>query len=96
MVRMKCVILASAAAMTIAAGPPAEIAQNSDNRGSLQGWSSSNMQRAPKLATAGKDASTGSPTRGTAVPEPSNLLMLGLGVIGLIIGRMVARRRKKT
>lgn len=38
----------------------------------------------------GNDPSLG----GTAVPEPSNLLMLGLGVAGLIAGRLVARRRK--
>lgn len=30
----------------------------------------------------------------TPVPEPSNLLMLGLGMAGLIAGRIVARRRK--
>ncbi len=31
---------------------------------------------------------------GTPVPEPSNVLMLGLGVVGLVAGRLVARRRK--
>jgi len=34
------------------------------------------------------------PLVGTPVPEPSNLLMLGLGMAGLIAGRFVARRRK--
>ena len=27
------------------------------------------------------------------VPEPNNLVLLGLGVVGLILGRRVARRR---
>lgn len=38
--------------------------------------------------------STGSSGGGTPVPEPSNLLMLGLGMAGLVAGRLVARRRK--
>ena len=107
MKRMKCAILAGAAAMTIAAGTPVEAAQESDNRGTVEGWgssgedspgygSTSNPPRASKRSTGGKSTSSGSTTSGTTVPEPSNLLMLGLGLIGLIVGRMVARRRKKT
>ena len=30
---------------------------------------------------------------GTAIPEPSNLALFGLGLVGLIVGRRVARRR---
>lgn len=106
MQRMKYVILVCTAAMTTAAGAPIEAAQNSDNRGIVKSWGSSGWgssgddsisepPRAPKNANPGKTASGGSSTGGTAVPEPSNLLMLGLGLAGLIAGRMVALRRKK-
>ena len=30
----------------------------------------------------------------SAVPEPSSLLLLGLGVAGVIVGRQTSRRRK--
>ena len=30
---------------------------------------------------------------GTAVPEPSNLAIFGIGLVGLIIGRQAAKRR---
>lgn len=29
-----------------------------------------------------------------AVPEPNDLLLLGIGVVGLIIGRQAARKKK--
>ncbi|TCJ38360.1 PEP-CTERM sorting domain-containing protein [Parafrankia sp. BMG5.11] len=31
---------------------------------------------------------------GTAVPEPSGLALFGLGVLGVIVGRRGARRRR--
>ena len=46
-------------------------------------------------STGGTGSSGGSSSGGTPVPEPSNLMMLGLGLVGLIGGRLVARRRKK-
>ncbi|MEW4447356.1 PEP-CTERM sorting domain-containing protein [Qipengyuania sp. JC766] len=33
------------------------------------------------------------PTAGTAIPEPSNLALFGLGLLGLLVGRQVAKRR---
>ena len=30
---------------------------------------------------------------GTAIPEPSNLALFGIGLAGLVIGRQVAKRR---
>ena len=33
---------------------------------------------------------------GTQVPEPSNLALFGLGLTGLIVGRLMAKRRKNT
>jgi|AAGA01.1.fsa_nt_gi hypothetical protein len=90
--------------MAVANGVPAEGAGNSDNRGSVHdlvstGWGSSgndNIAGTPK-APAVKSSSLHETSSGrTQVPEPSNLLMLGLGVVGLIVGRMVAKRRQKT
>ncbi len=92
--------------MTIATGAPAAAGQPADNRETAEGWSSSgwgssgygsaaSTLAAAKSSSGAKNASGGSPNGGTAVPEPSNLLMLGLGVMGLIAGRMAARRRKK-
>ncbi|NTZ42583.1 PEP-CTERM sorting domain-containing protein [Altererythrobacter sp. SALINAS58] len=30
-----------------------------------------------------------------AVPEPSNMALFGLGLVGLVIGRQTAKRRKQ-
>ena len=92
--------------MVIAAGTPAEAARNSDGRETAQGWgssgwgssgygSTSNKPRTPKGSSNAVHSSDGASKGGTPVPEPSNLLMLVLGLVGLIAGRMAARRRKK-
>ena len=31
---------------------------------------------------------------GTPIPEPSNMALFGLGLTGLIVGRMIARRKQ--
>ncbi len=101
---LKSAILLSAAAMAVADGVPAEGAGNSDNRGSVHdlvstGWGSSdndNIAGTPKAPAVKSSSLHGTSSGRTQVPEPSNLLMLGLGVVGLIVGRMVAKRRQKT
>tara|TARA_R110001592_G_scaffold141003_2_gene362236 strand:+ start:955 stop:1227 length:273 start_codon:yes stop_codon:yes gene_type:complete len=90
--------------MAVANGVPAEGAGNSDNRGSVHdlvstGWGSSgndNIAGTPKAPAVKSSSLHGTSSGRTQVPEPSNLLMLGLGVVGLIVGRMVAKRRQKT
>ncbi|MEH6661250.1 MAG: PEP-CTERM sorting domain-containing protein [Parasphingorhabdus sp.] len=101
---LKSAILLSAAIMAVTNGAPAEGAGNSDNRGAVHnllgtGWGSSGNGNTAGItkAAAVKSSSLHETSRGrTQVPEPSNLLMLGLGVVGLIVGRMIAKRRQKT
>jgi len=103
---MTYAILAGAAALTIATGSPAGAVQESDNRGTAKdwsdsGWATSGQDRAPhvpgksKGSAAGTKSAGGSSKEGTPIPEPSNLLMLMLGLAGLVAGRAAARRRKK-
>jgi len=104
--RVQCAILTAAAALAIAAGVPADAAQNSNNHGAVKGlhhsgagssnWASRSPPATPKASAGRSSPAGGSSSDRRRVPEPSNLLMLGLGVVGLIIGRMTARRRKKT
>jgi hypothetical protein len=104
--RLQCAILAAAAAMVVAVGVPADAARNPNNHGAVKGlsisgagnssWASRSTPGTLKASTGRSSPAGGSSSDRRRVPEPSNLLMLGLGVVGLIIGRMTARRRKKT
>ncbi len=64
------------------------------------GWGSSSYGGTSGGSTGGNTSSTGgvpggSSTGGTEITEPSNILMLGLGVAGLVAGRLAARRKRK-
>ena len=97
---MKISILAGVAALTFAAAVPAQASWGSTGLGS-SGWGSSGHHGTSSSSTGGSSSggtsssSGGSSTGGTQVPEPSNLLMLGLGVAGLVAGRFAARRKRK-
>jgi|TARA_R110002124_G_scaffold7236_1_gene42242 hypothetical protein len=94
---MKCAILAGVAAMTFAAGAPAHATWGSSGWGSSgwgsSGWGSSGWGSSGNGGSTGGDSSSSG--GGTPVPEPSGMLMLGLGLSGLVAGRLAAKRRKK-
>jgi hypothetical protein len=62
-----------------------------------QGPASSELTKIAKRTRAAdpKAPKKTEPSTGTEIPEPSNLLMLVLGVFGLIAGRYAAKRRRK-
>ena len=101
-------ILIGVASITLAVFSPVEAAWYANNRGSVSGWGSSGWGSsgyggsASTSTGSSSSSSTGSTSGGstgssggTPVPEPSNLLMLGLGIAGVVAGRMVAIRRRK-
>ncbi len=47
----------------------------------------------PLLTTAIAWSAPAYALSGTAIPEPSNLALFGIGLAGLVIGRQVAKRR---
>ena len=52
----------------------------------------------PKLTPALALSFLASPAHawtGTPIPEPSNLALFGLGVLGVIVGRRAAAKRRK-
>ncbi len=64
------------------------------------GWASSsfgvkNPPSTSPINISASSSSGGSSSGGTPVPEPSNMLMLALGVAGLVAGRFAARRKRK-
>ena len=106
---MKSAILAGAAALAFTASVPADATRDYNNRGTTKGWNSSGWGGSgwgssgwgssgygstSSGGTGGTSTGGHSSTGGTQVPEPSNMLMLGLA--GLIAGRLAARRRKKS
>lgn len=100
---MKYAILAGIVAVAFAAGAPANASWQSNGRGDVRGWGSSGWGSSGWGGSGWGSSSDGGSTSGgtsssgggTPVPEPSNLLMLGLGLSGLIAGRLAARRRRK-
>ena len=100
---MKCALLAGVLSLTFSVGGPAGASPKTDTQNTVKGgsvagwgssgWGSSGYGDKPRAARAASDDSS---TGKTKVTEPSNMMMLGLGLAGLIAGRMVARRRKKT
>lgn len=58
------------------------------------GWGSSGYVGTTSSSTSTSSSSAGSSSEGTPVPEPSNLLMLALGVAGLAAGRYAARKKR--
>lgn len=88
MTLMKLTILAGAAAMAVVgAGSHAETTGLFND--GMAGSSTSNGS-----STSTSSSSGGSSSGGTPVPEPSNLLMLALGVAGLVAGRYAARKKR--
>ena len=95
---MKCAILAGIAAAAVIASAPAEASWQSNNRGTVKTWGGSGWGSSG-WGSSGNGGSTGggasSSGGGTPVPEPSSMLMLGIGLSGLVAGRLAAKRRKK-
>ena len=97
---MKCAVLTGIATMALAAGAPANATWGWGSSGwgssgwGSSGWGSSGSSGSSGGSTSSSGGSTGS-SGGTPVPEPSSMMMLGLGLGGLVAGRVAAKRRKK-
>lgn len=102
---VKPTILTAVALIAIVATAPADATWysygGSPNSGwttsggwSSSGWGSSGYGGTTSSSTSTSSSSAGSSSEGTPVPEPSNLLMLALGVVGLAAGRYAARKKR--
>lgn len=89
--------------LTIAIGiaPPAQATGYADSSDLRAGWNSSSYGDTTISAStgsngteAGRASSGGSSSTGTPIPEPSNIIMLALGVAGLVAGRFAARSKR--
>lgn len=80
--------LVTALALSLVALPGAAIASSSPPSSST-----------PPSTSSGGGATSGGPTSGspspTSVPEPAAYALFGLGVVGLVIGRRLHRKRTK-
>lgn len=106
----KIVILSNAAVATFWMAVPAEASHSPDKSRSGQDREYSYQKTVGQSGDDGKSASSvrsstvaalSKPSRDSAhsggieIPEPSNLFMLGLGLLGLVAGRYAAKRRRK-
>ncbi|WP_229954293.1 PEP-CTERM sorting domain-containing protein [Parasphingorhabdus litoris] len=62
---------------------------------SSYGGSTSTSSSTSSGTTSTGSSSGGSSSGGTPIPEPSNVMMLALGVAGLVAGRFAARKKRK-
>jgi len=106
----KIAILSSAAIATFWIAVPAEASQSPDKSRSghdreysdqktvgqsEDGGKSASSVRSSTVAVLSKPLGNSADSGGIEIPEPSNLLMLGLGLLGLVAGRYAAKRRRK-
>ncbi|SIN67119.1 PEP-CTERM protein-sorting domain-containing protein [Parasphingorhabdus marina DSM 22363] len=53
-----------------------------------------NVTKTDHAASAAPTAAPAAEQDGTPIPEPSNIIMLALGITGLVVGRYAAKRHR--